>query len=193
ANCFAIAVPYPQPAMTGTRPLVCCTAAETTLANSGMVSEKNSPVPPAAKRPAGPCCRSHSICSLYVLAANPKSRVKWVTGNDSSPPPILFASSSGAILSIAVLYLEIRGAKTQFTAQDSITSARRSTPLPRTLRLRRLRHLEHISPIRRPSSGRLKRYEGRVAAAFLAEALLLRSGPDPAKFVTSRCRRRARG
>ena len=108
----------------------CCTAAQTTLANSGMVSEKNSPVPPAAKRPAGPCCRSHSICSRYGLSSKAKSRVKWVTGNDSRPPPILFASSSGAILSIAVLYLQIRGAKTQFTVQDSITSGQRSTPLP---------------------------------------------------------------
>src|SRR5271168_898959 len=96
-NCFAIAVPYPQPATTGARWFVCCTAAETTSENSCSVSEKNSPVPPAAKSAAGLCCKSHSRCSRYGPSSKSKASVKCVTGNESRPAPIFFANSSGDI------------------------------------------------------------------------------------------------
>ena len=76
ANCRAIAVPYPQPATTGTQWFVCSTAAEATAENSSSVREKNSPVPPAANRPAGSYSSSQSICSRYPRSSNAKSSVK---------------------------------------------------------------------------------------------------------------------
>ena len=56
-------IPGSEPATTGALPLVSSTAAATTSRTSVRLSEKNSPVPPAANRPASSCCSIQAQCS----------------------------------------------------------------------------------------------------------------------------------
>jgi hypothetical protein len=58
----ALAVEPVAGASTGTAPSTASTAARTTRSLSSGVSEKPSPVPPAAKSPATGCPLSHSRC-----------------------------------------------------------------------------------------------------------------------------------
>ncbi|SLI13045.1 Uncharacterised protein [Mycobacteroides abscessus subsp. abscessus] len=60
---IAVAVPYPAGAMTGSPSGASRTAAVTTCSTSAGVSEKNSPVPPAANSPAASWPPSQAMCS----------------------------------------------------------------------------------------------------------------------------------
>src|SRR4029079_4564677 len=84
-----------QPAITGTRPRTSATAALTTSPTSFGRSEKNSPVPPAAKKPEGSCSSSQATCLRYASASKRSSASKCVTGNDSRPRAIPAAMSEG--------------------------------------------------------------------------------------------------
>src|SRR5580704_9070217 len=91
--------------MTGACRAVWSTAARTTAENSARVREKNSPVPPAANKPAGWCDSSHAMCSWYGFGLNSRFSPKWVTGKESRPSPTLFAISPGSMLFINTLLL----------------------------------------------------------------------------------------
>src|SRR5688572_26846279 len=89
--------------MIGMRPRQVCTAVPITWPYSCGSSEKNSPVPPAAKSAVAPYGINHSSRSAYGLAAKRSPASKSVSGNDSRPDEMMVFSSCGVIMCVQSL------------------------------------------------------------------------------------------
>src|SRR5258706_16289208 len=94
---MACRVGPPGPAMMGPLPRQVSTAVLMTSPYSPPASEKNSPVPPAAKRAVAPCGASHSSRAAYDLASKSPDAVKSVIGKDNKPEEMISLRSDGVM------------------------------------------------------------------------------------------------